>query len=161
MAKKIEQLNEVSNAVLEMLKSKPELKSKSECFPNTHSGVYSQAGLILNLASKYTDLKVCQGLNDLQDCKEIDLRCVKVKNFYYEDVYPYYYFAEFTTDEEAKAIATEYEVWSKIQAKDIMAARKENRKKNVQTTKKRKVSQKQKDALARARAAKQKKKEEI
>jgi len=159
MAKKLEQLNEVANAVLDMLKSKPEVKSKSECFPNTHSGIYSQSSMIFHLEKKYNDLKVVQALNDLQVCKEIDLCFLTVKNLYYEETYPYFYFGEFTTEEEAKKIANEYEAWSKEQAKEIVAQRLEHRRKSV--TKKRKVSQKQIDALARAREAKKNKKENV
>jgi hypothetical protein len=152
MAKKLEQLNEVSNAILEMLKSKPEVKSKSDCFPNTHSGLYSQSNMISYLEKKYTSLKVVQALNDLQICKEIGLYSINVKNLYFNETYPYYYFVEFTTNIDAIKIANEYVAWSKEQAKEITQRRKEERSKSV--SKKRKVSQKQIDALARARQAK-------
>ncbi|MBD3198242.1 MAG: hypothetical protein GF317_24550 [Candidatus Lokiarchaeota archaeon] len=158
MAKKLKDLNEVCHAILDIAKSKPERKSRSDKYPNEF-GLYSLSGFIFLLEDKYTTLKVSQSMTDIALCKEVELSHIMVKNHYYDIITPYYYSPEVLSEEEAKEIADKYEQWSKKQAIPYIIARKEARKKSASQTKKRKVSQKQLDALARARAAKKAKKD--
>lgn len=155
MSKKISELNEVSKEILKVLKSKVEIKSESENFSNS-SKIYSIANIINALNDKYKTLKICQALDDVDNCEELNVKYILVKNFYFDERFPYFYLSDIVSDKEAISLKEKLESWSEKQARSYNLRKKEMKKKLTKQSKKRKVSQKQLDALKRAREAKKK-----
>jgi hypothetical protein len=153
MGKNLDELNEVSKEIINVLKSKIEIKSKSENFPNTNK-IYSLSNVINFLNDKYSTLKICQAFDDINNCNELNIKYILVKNFYYNEKIPYYYLNNIIADEEAINIKSELERWSEENSRNYNLRKKETKKRLSKKIKKRKVSEKQLNALKKARESK-------
>ncbi len=121
--------------IIKMLDSKPTITMSSDKWP-TEKGIYSQSAIIKFLKGKFTTDQVLGGLNDLNNDKKSDLKNIKVKNYYYNETYPYYFMG--LTEDEAKKAKESYEEKNEVTNKGAidkkkavtkMAAKKEEEKK--------------------------------
>ena len=94
------QKEDAKAAIIQMLKDKPTVTKTSNAWP-TEKGIYSQAGIISHLISKYTKGDILAAISDLKEVKHIS-----VKNIKYNTSYPYYYTC---SKEEATKIKDKYE----------------------------------------------------
>lgn len=164
---KEEKFNPVKEDILKVLRNTPKIKMGTEeynNYPDEHK-LYSIAGLCNKLGDKYSTLKIDQGIHDLRNKykKEVDLKVISAKNYEFDDNTAYYYLGDVVDTDEAKEIKKEYENWSKEKSKEAIDKREDRKKRRDKETKKvggRKATQKQLDALEKAREARAKKKEE-
>ena len=130
--------DDAKEEILKMLEDKPTVKMSNDNWP-TEKGIYSQAGMIRFLKDKYTNHQVLGGLHDIKNDKKSGLKHVMVKNYYYNESYPYYYIG--LTEEEANKIKESYEEKNEVVNKDAIEKRKESKKANAK-----KVAEKKKPA---------------
>ena len=163
---KEEKPNPIKDDILKILRTTPKIKLGDEeynNYPDEHK-LYSVAGLCAKLGDKYTTLKIDQALNDLKTKdKEVDIKVIGAKNYEYDDKTAYYYLTDVVDEDEVKEIKKEYEDWSKEASEDAIDRRKARKTRRDKDTKKvgtRKATQKQLDALEKAREARKKKKGE-
>ena len=117
--------DDAKEEILKMLEEKPTVKMSNDNWP-TEKGLYSQSGFIRHLKDKYTNHQVLNALHDIKNDKKIGLKHVMVKNYCYNESYPYYYLD--ITAEEANKIKDSYEEKNEVINKDAIEKRKESKK---------------------------------
>jgi hypothetical protein len=114
--------DDAQSEIIKMLEDKPTVTMSSEKWP-TEKGIYSQAGIIKFLKGKFSNNQVLNALHDIKNDKKIGLKSIKVKNFEYNENYPYYYLG--LSESEAKDIKDKYEEKNEIDNKKTINKRAE------------------------------------
>jgi hypothetical protein len=169
--KKEKKEDPVEQEILKMLSKQPKVKSRGNVeskevnFPD-EKGLYSRAGIKTYLEDKFTNLKIDVGID--KAANNDNIKTIRVKNYEYNETYPYYYDNDKISSDEVKKIKKQYEDWSKEQAADSIEKRKELKEKSIKASKKKKrkpvseeTKKKRAEALKKAREAKKKKNESI
>lgn len=105
---------ECSAQLLDLFKKKPEVKMTTSFWP-TEKGIYSMGG-ISNFLNKKFKASPANCLGSLIKSNKIE--CIKIKNYHYNETYPYYYMG--LTEDQAEKIKKEYEDYSKLHGKKVV-----------------------------------------
>ncbi len=116
--------DDAKEEILKMLNSNPTVTMSSKNWP-TEKSAYSQAGIIAYLKGKYTTDQVLNALHDLKADKKVGVKHILVKNYHYNENYPYYYIG--LTEAEAKDAKEKYEEKNEVDNKDFIAKKKEDK----------------------------------
>lgn len=116
--------DDAKEEILKMLDSKPTVTMSSEKWP-TEKGMYTQAGIIKHLKDKYTNHQVLNALHDIKNDKKIALKHLTIKNYHYNENYPYYYIG--LSEAEAKEIKDKYEEKNEVANKKTIDKRQETK----------------------------------
>lgn len=103
---KIKELSQGAKDILKMLENKPSVKMN--VFED-EKGAYTVSGIKTYLSDKYTSAKIDQFIHELQNDKSVKLKTISIKNYKYNEYYPYYYIGDF----DAKEYKTKLEKNSK------------------------------------------------
>lgn len=139
--------DDAKEEILKMLESKPTVKMSNDNWP-TEKGLYSQAGIIRHLKGQFTNHQVLNALHDIKNDKKIGLKHVMVKNYYYNESYPYYYLG--LSEKEANETKESYEEKNEVINKDAIAKRKESKKAAAKKAEEKKPAKKVAKKVAKA-----------
>jgi hypothetical protein len=114
--------DDAKEEIIKMLNSKPTVTMSNENWP-TEKDIYTQAGVCRYLKDKYTSSQVLGALNDIKNDKKIELKSIRVKNFHYNENYPYFYLG--LSEEEAQKVKEKYEEKNEVANKETITKRKE------------------------------------
>lgn len=116
--------DDAKEEILKMLNSNPTVTMSNDKWP-TEKGIYSQAGMIRYLKDKYNNNQVLNALHDIKNDKKSGIKHIMVKNYYYNESYPYYYIG--LTEAEAKEAKEKYEEKNEVVNKKTIDKRKETK----------------------------------
>jgi hypothetical protein len=124
-AKSDKELSKGAKDIIKMLEGKPSVKM--DTFEN-EKGAYTLSGIKTHLNDKYTSAKIDQFIHEIQNSKKVNLKNIRIKNYKYNEYYPYYYIGDF----DAKEYKTELEKNSKDRYAEETLSRNELIKKKQQ-----------------------------
>jgi len=116
--------DDAKEEIISMLNANPTVTMSNDMWP-TEKGIYSQAGMIRYLKDKYNNNQVLNALHDIKNDKKSGIKHIMVKNYYYNENYPYYYIG--LTEAEAKEAKEKYEEKNEVVNKKTIEKRKETK----------------------------------